>query len=381
MFHPALSAQQKKLQEEILQFSKEELGISLRLDIPEGFSRDRWNKAGEIKLQGLSIPVEYGGRGLGALDTFIALEALGYGCNDNGLNFSICAHLLACAMPLALFGDSWMKEKYLPALCNGTLIAANGMTEPNTGSDAFAMQTIAIEKGEEFEITGSKSFVSNGPVADVIMLYAATDIQKGFMGGVTGFWIDKSLHPYSVSFPLEKCGLHASLLSSLYMEQMRVHRSFVIGPVGRGALVFNKSMEWERACLGAVQLGNLTRLLDDVTQVFRNKNIRSSVDASIVKKIAEITVQLQEKKLLAYTNAWKMDHHKAQPRDASVSKVMISEFYKSATLQIAQLYGMMNLSNADAELSVCDAIASTIYSGTSEMQWHIIAQSLGLNKI
>src|SRR6185369_9588447 len=135
------------------------------------------------------LPVfeEYGGLGLDALTTSIALEALGYGCEDGGLVFSLCAHLLACVIPIWKFGKEEQKKKYLPELCSGRFIAVNGMTENTSGSDAFRMSTKAVPDGNGYRISGRKVFASNGPVADLALVYALTDPSKGFFGGTTAF--------------------------------------------------------------------------------------------------------------------------------------------------------------------------------------------------
>src|SRR5206468_1017532 len=155
------------LRDTIVRFASNELnkGIQER-DREQAFSRDLWLKCGEMRLQGLPVPEEYGGSGLDPLSTAIALEAFGYGCHDGGLVFSLCAHLLSCVVPIWKYGTEQQREKYLPDLCSGKLIAVNGMTEANSGSDPYSMSTKAVPKDDGFLITGRKIFASNGPVAD-----------------------------------------------------------------------------------------------------------------------------------------------------------------------------------------------------------------------
>src|SRR5688572_25416367 len=120
------------------------------------FSRELWMRCSKMGLLGLPVPSEYGGAGLDALSTAVALEALGYGCEDGGLTFSLCAHLLACVVPLWLHGNDEQKHRWLPGLCDGSLIAVNAMTEPDSGSDAFAMRTRAERDGNGFRLHGTK---------------------------------------------------------------------------------------------------------------------------------------------------------------------------------------------------------------------------------
>src|SRR5690606_38205422 len=144
------------------------------------------------------------GAGLDPQSTVMALEALGYGCEDGGLVFSICAHLLACVIPIWKHGTEEQKRRYLPDLCSGKLIAVNAMTEPESGSDAFNMKTRARSEGDGLVINGTKTFSSNGPVANLAVLYAQTDPGKGYLGGVTAFLIDEGTPGFSRGQVFEK---------------------------------------------------------------------------------------------------------------------------------------------------------------------------------
>lgn len=372
---------QQALREELTAFVQEALLADSRPGTNQAFDRTRWARCGQLLLPGLAIPEAYGGRGLGALDTLLALETLGYAHPDNGLNFSLSAHLLACVVPLWLFGSEDLKRRYLPGLCNGEWIAANAMSEPSSGSDAFQMATTATPGAEGYTIDGSKSFVSNGPVSDMVLLYAATDPGRGFLGGISAFWLDRRIHPYQSSPPLEKAGLPGSSLGSLFFSQLQVEKAYQVGPEGRGAHLFNKSMEWERVCLGAGHVGNLQRLLEAAIALVRAQigvsHTREQRQA-VSHELADIHTRLEAVRLQAYAAAWKMDQGRAVSREAAMVKMSISELYKSATLRIAQLFQASGTYNADAEQSHLDALSSTIYSGTTEMQKTIIAQSLGL---
>ncbi|TIW16999.1 MAG: acyl-CoA dehydrogenase, partial [Mesorhizobium sp.] len=187
----ALNEEQRILRGQILRFAQDKLNKNVRQrDRDQVFQRELWGACAQMGLTGLPVPQAYGGPGLDSLSTAIAIDALGYGCEDSGLVFSICAHLLACVVPIWKFGTEEQKNRYLPGLCDGTLIAANAMSEPESGSDAFAMQTRAEPHGDGFLINGTKTFVSNGPVADVAVVFAVTDRAKGYFGGITSFLVD-----------------------------------------------------------------------------------------------------------------------------------------------------------------------------------------------
>ena len=171
----ALTEDQKLLRDGIIRFTQAALNEDVvRRDRDQTFSRALWKKCGEIGIQGLPVPEEYGGSGVDALTCTIGLEALGYGCHDGGLVFALCAHLLSCVVPLWKFGSESQKRKYLPGLCNGTLVGVHAMSEPGSGSDAFALRTRAVADGDGFVINGTKTFISNAPEADLVIVFAVT---------------------------------------------------------------------------------------------------------------------------------------------------------------------------------------------------------------
>src|SRR6266849_5415996 len=214
-----LAPEQKKLRDEIVSFAASELaGNVAERDRTETFSRDLWLKCGEQRLQGLIVPRDYGGRGLDAVSAVIALEALGYGSPDAGLNFAICAHLLACVVPIWKHGSEAQKRELLPGLSDGTIIAANAMTEPGSGSDAFALLTRAVADGDGFRLDGVKVFASNAPCADLVLTYAATDPGKGYHGGVTAFLVPRSTPGFRTGAHFRKLGLRTSPMSEVVFE-------------------------------------------------------------------------------------------------------------------------------------------------------------------
>lgn len=378
-----LSADQQALRKETIRFAQRELNESVgERDQDQTFPRELWLKCGQMGFQGLPVSEEYGGGGADALTTAIALEALGYGCHDSGLVFSICAHLLACVIPVWKFGSSEQKQRYLPRLCNGTLIAVNAMTEPGSGSDAFSIRTSALPDGNGFRINGTKTFTSNGPIADVALVFTVTDPVKGYHGGVTAFLLEKGTNGFRTGQKFEKMGLRTSPIGELIFEDVYASTDSILGGLGAGANIFTHSMDWERICLFASHIGTMERLLEKSIEYART---RSQFGQKIGKfqavshKIADMKVQLEAARLLTYRAAWRLDRERSASLDASMAKLFVSEALVKTALDAIQIFGGYGyMTEYEIERALRDAVGSTIYSGTSEMQRNIIARWLGI---
>lgn len=375
--------EQEELRKQITNFARKELNKNIiERDRQQTFPHDLWLKCGEMGFQGLPVDEKYEGLGLDPLSTALALEALSYGCEDGGLVFSICAHLLACVIPIWKYGSEEQKEKYLPGLCSGKLIAVNGMTEPQSGSDAFSMTTKARKDGEGFFITGRKTFSSNGPIADIAVLYAVTDPAKGYYGGITAFIVEKNTPGFQDGQEFEKMGLRTSKIGELVLDDVYVTQDAVLGGVGAGPTIFSVSMDWERICIGASHVGTLQRILEKSLNYARTREASGKKIGSfqaISHKIADMKMRLEASRLLAYKAAWEIDKVRSVTMDASITKVFVSESLLKTTMDALQIlggYGFMT--EYEVERAVRDAMGSTLYSGTSEIQRNIIARWLGL---
>jgi alkylation response protein AidB-like acyl-CoA dehydrogenase len=333
-------------------------------------------------LTGLPVPEVYGGVGLAPLSCAVALEALGYGCTDGGLAFSICAHLLACVVPVWKHGDEAMKRRYLPDLCSGRLIAVNAMTEAQTGSDPFSMATRAERDGEGYRVSGSKMFCSNGPVADVAVVYAVTDSTKGYHGGITAFLIPTDAQGFRVGQVFEKMGTRTSPISELLLDGVFVPEQNVIGKPGGGGPVFAESMDWERALLGACHVGAMQRLLEGSIRYVRTRKQFGqliSKNQAVGHKIADMKVRLEAARWLIFRAASSLGASGEAGLHAAIAKLFASEaFVESARVGIQLMGGYGYMVESEVERMMRDALGSTIYSGTSEMQRNIIARWLGL---
>jgi len=300
----------------------------LERDREQIFPHKLWLKCGEMGFQGLPVPEQYGGSGLDPLSTAIALEALGYGCHDGGLVFAICAHLLACVVPIWKFGSEDQKGRYLPGLCDGNLIAVNAMTEPGSGSYAFSMSTRAEPNGDGFRINGTKTFSSNGPVADLAVVFAITDPEKGYHGGVTAFLVEKGAPGFQVGQKFEKMGLRTCLIGELVFEDVHVPSDAVLGGLGGGSAIFAHSMDWERICLFASHIGTMERLFERSIEYARTRvQFGQPIGKfqAISHNIADMKVQLEAARLLTYKAAWNLDMTRTVSLDASMAKLFVSE--------------------------------------------------------
>jgi alkylation response protein AidB-like acyl-CoA dehydrogenase len=379
----SLTDEQNLLREEVIRFAKSELndGVSER-DRDHSFPRELWLKCGEMGLQGLPVPKEYGGSGVDPLSSAIVLEALGYGCHDGGLVFSLCAHLLSCVIPIWKFGSEEQRRRYLPPLCNGSLIGVHAMTEAGSGSDAFSLLTRAEPDGTGFRINGTKMFISNGPIADLVVVFAVTDSAKGYYGGVTAFLVERGTPGFRCSQKFEKMGLRTSPLGELTFEDVQVPAAAILGGVGAGTTIFNHAMDWERICLFASHLGTMERLLEKSVDYARSRCQFSQPIGkfqAISHRVADLKVQLEAARLLTYRAAWRLGRSKNVSLDASMAKLFVSESLVKAALNTLQIYGGYGyMTEYAVERDLRDALGSTIYSGTSEMQRNIIARWLGL---
>ncbi len=379
----SFSDEQKLLRDNIVRFAREAVspGAAER-DREQAFSRELWRKCGEIGIQGLPVPEQYGGSGVDPLTCAIALEALGYGCNDGGLVFSLCAHLLSCVVPLWQHGNEEQKRRYLPGLCNGTLVGVHAMTEPNSGSDAFALRTKAECDGAGFRINGTKTFISNGPVADVVIVFAMTDPRKGYHGGVTGFIVERGTPGFSAGTKFDKLGLRTSPIGELVFTDLYVPAEAVLGTVGAGSAVFTASMDWERICLFASHVGAMERLLETSIGYARTRTQFGQAIGkfqAIGHRIADMKVQLEAARLLVYRAAWRLGNTRNASLDAAMAKLFVSESLVQTALATVQVHGGYGfMTEYEVERALRDAVGSTIYSGTSEMQRNIIARWLGL---
>jgi L-prolyl-PCP dehydrogenase len=345
------------------------------------FSWSGWKKCAGFGIQGLPVPAAFGGGGADALTTVCALEALGYGCRDNGLIFAINAHMWSSEIPLMTYGTDQQKERYLPKLASGEWVGAHAMTEPMSGSDAYSLRTRAERKGDHYVLNGSKTFISNAPIADLMLVFATVDPAKG-PRGVSAFLVERGTPGLTVSRELSKMGLRTSPTGEVVLEDCAVPVENLLAKEGAGPTIFTTSMEWERTCILASQLGAMQRVLEAATGYARERRQFGQPILefpAITAKIADMEVRLETSRLILYKAAWLKRIGKHALREASVAKLYVSEASVKSCLDALQLhggYGYMTEFQIERELR--DALAGTIYSGTTEIQKMIISGFRGL---
>lgn len=347
-----------------------------------GFSHARWRQAASLGLSGLCLPVEYGGAGLGALDTALCLEAFGRGCPDTGLVFALGAHLLACAVPIRDFGSATMREQLLPGLASGALIAANAITEDDSGSDTSRLSVTACRRGDEYVIDGEKSFASNAPVADVLLTYAATSPDAGFLG-ISAFVVPLGTSGVNVGEPLAKMGLEGCAAGRVRFGRCRLPSSCRLGGEGQGSAIFAHAMAWERACLFAAYIGVMDDQLERCAVHARTRRQFGRPIArfqAISHRIAMMKQRLESSRLLLYRACWLLDRQQDGYLGAiALSKAAVSEAAVANSIDAIQIFGGAGyLAPAGIERYLRDSLPTTLFSGTTEIQREIVAREAGL---
>jgi alkylation response protein AidB-like acyl-CoA dehydrogenase len=383
MMNFSLSDTQLLQWESIVDFSRRELNAEVRENDQQGyFSRDNWKKCADMGLLSLMTPEKYGGLGEDLLSSAISIEALSYGCEDGGLVHAIITQL-CCIVILNLYGSEEQKERYLARLSSGELIAAQSITEPDAGSDVLSMRTKADGHGADFSLNGGKVFISNGPLAGLVIVFAKNSEGKTAFGGdITCFLLEKETAGFSVGKPLAKMGLRTLQNCELFFDDACVSAQMMLGKSGHGMFIFNEAIEWERVLMTAAHLGTMERVLEkSLSYVKTRKQFGKEIgkNQSVSNKIGTMKMNLELGKLILYKMAWMKDQGKRITLEASLGKLFVSESLKSTCLDAVQIHGAYGyMQECDLERDLRDSIAATIYSGTSEMQRNIIARVLGL---
>jgi alkylation response protein AidB-like acyl-CoA dehydrogenase len=366
----------------VIDFSQQELNGDVIDDDKYGrFPREKWEKCAKFGIQSLPFSEKYGGAEADILTTMLTMEGLGYGCRDNGLIFAMNAQMWSVQMPIATFGSEEQKQKYLTGMNSGKLIGAHGMSEPDSGSDAYSLSTRAELCNGGYLLNGAKTFVTNAPVADVHLVFATVDPAKG-MWGVTGFLVETGTPGFTVSKDIQKMGLRTSPMAELIFQDCYLPVENRLGAEGIGAKIFNHSMEWERSCILASHVGAMERQLEESIEYARQRTQfgqQIGKFQSVANRIVDMKVRLETARLLLYKVAWLKKVGKPMAMEAALAKLYLSECFAASGLDAVRTYGGYGyMTEFEVERDLRDAVGGLLYSGTSDIQRNIIARLLGL---
>jgi acyl-CoA dehydrogenase len=328
---------------------------------------------------GLPFPEEYGGVGAGDLGYCLALEQ--FGRTSAAFSNLIGAHTSIGSMSIFLGGTQEQKRRYLPDLTAGRKIAAFSLTEPSSGSDAASIQTTARKDGDRWLLNGTKIWVTNGPIADVVVVYAANDRAKGARGGITAFIVERGFKGFRVGKVDEKMGLRGSKTGELIFEDCEVPDVNVLGgEVGAGFRTALGALDIGRVSLSAGAVGTSQHLLElGVAHAKRRKQFGQPIAANqaIQWMLADSAVEIHAARLMVYDAAAKLDRGIRVSREAAMVKVYASELANRVADRVLQIHGGMGyMKDSPVERAYRDARILRIYEGTSEVQRMIIAEDL-----
>ncbi|MGH3718663.1 MAG: acyl-CoA dehydrogenase family protein [Pseudonocardiaceae bacterium] len=345
------------------------------------FPWDKWKLIQESGI--LQLPFEecWGGLGQDLRTTMYVLEGLGYGCRDGGLNFSVSTHVVSTGIPVQAFGSADLKARYLPVICAGDAIGAHAITEPGGGSDVLAMRTRARRDGDHYVLDGSKTFVSNGAMADLFVVYAKTHPDAGPLS-LTAFLIERGTPGFEIGNPIAKMGLRTSPLTELFFHECRIPAGNVIGRPGGGFVVLDHVMKWEILCSFVINLGEMEHRLERCVDYARTRRQFGAPIGSfqaIAHKIADMKVGVEVTRKCLFDTAEAVAENRNVTTDLAIAKLVASEHNFASAAAAVQIFGGNGyMTEYGLEKDLRNAVAGTIYSGASEIQRNRISSMLGL---
>jgi alkylation response protein AidB-like acyl-CoA dehydrogenase len=378
------SDEQVHLREQAVQFGREVLGAGPVEDDNEGrFPTEGWKALSEWGYFGLPVPLDQGGPGLDPLTALLVTEGLAEGCADFGLLFSASVQAWVVIVALLRFGSAEQRGRYLPGLMDGSTIGAFAMTEPDSGSDALALRSTAREVDGGWLLRGRKAFVTNAPVADLVICFARTG-EAELLGGVSAFLVETNTGGLTCGPPESTMGLRTSPLGEIALDDVYVPRDCLLGKPGRGATVFQGTLSWERTWLTALQIGSLQRQLRE-TVAYANHRTAFGVPLGghqvIGHRIVDMHARLEAGRLLVYRAAAALAAGRSGQVEAALAKLWVSEAALTSSLDSLHVQaGNGYLTSSGVERYVRDAAGGQIYSGTPDLMRNLLAESLGLHR-
>ena len=378
MFNFDLGETADAIRETVHNFAAHEIAPrAAEIDKSNQFPRDLWPKIGALGLHGITVEEEYGGSGLGYLEHCIAVEEISRASASVGLSYG--AHSNLCVNQLRRNGNEAQKRKYLPKLISGEHVGSLAMSEPGAGSDVVSMSTRAEKKGDRYVINGSKMWITNGPIAETLVVYAKTDPAAG-PRGITAFIIEKGMKGFSTAQKLDKLGMRGSDTGELVFDNCEVPEENVLGEVGRGVNILMSGLDYERAVLSAGPIGIMQACLDVVMPyVHERKQFGQPIGTFelVQGKLADMYAAFNACRSYAYTVAAACDRGESTRKDAAACILFCAEAATRAGLDAIQLLGGNGyINDYPAGRLLRDAKLYEIGAGTSEIRRMLIGREL-----
>ncbi|UZF94033.1 isovaleryl-CoA dehydrogenase [Bosea sp. NBC_00550] len=347
------------------------------IDRSNQFPRDLWPEMGALGLHGITVEEEYGGTGLGYLEHCIAVEEVSRASASVGLSYG--AHSNLCVNQIRRNGSEAQKRKYLPGLISGEHVGALAMSEPGSGSDVVSMRTRADKKGDRYVLNGNKMWITNGPIAETLVVYAKTDPEAGSRG-ISAFLIEKGMKGFSTHQKLDKLGMRGSDTCELVFQDCEVPEENVLGTVGRGVNVLMSGLDYERVVLAAGPLGIMQAALDVVMPyVHERKQFGQSIgEFQLVQgKVADMYVAMNSCRAYVYSVAKACDRGETTREDAAGAILIAAEKATQVALDAIQLLGGNGyINDYPTGRLLRDAKLYEIGAGTSEIRRMLIGREL-----
>ena len=345
------------------------------------FWSNGWAAIAERGLLRSLAPTQYGGHGKSLVSTLLELEGLGLGCRDDGLVLATSSQVLTFGLALERFGSDAQKLEWMPKVIDGSCIGAFSMSEPDSGSDAFALTTTATRAGSGYVLNGEKAWVTLAPVADLFIVFASTNLDAG-RWGISAFLVPTDTPGLTVGPNRPKMGLRTTPFANITFEDCHVPESALIGAEGSGASIFSSSMEAERGFLLVGTIGALERVLDDVVaHARRREQFGQPIGAfqGVSHPIAEIKLGHESARLLMYKAAALQQNGSGSMMAAALSKLAGSEAALSGALTSLEVHGARGyVTEYGVERDLRNLSGGVIYGGASGIQKNIIGRLLGL---
>ena len=366
------------LRETVRRFASEQIApFAADYDTTNKFPRHLWPEMGALGLHGITVEEEYGGLGLGYLEHVVAMEEISRASASVGLSYG--AHSNLCINQIRRWGSEDQKRKYLPKLISGEHVGSLAMSEAGSGSDVVSMRLKAERKGNRYVLNGTKFWITNAPEADVLVVYAKTDMAAGARG-ITAFLVERDFAGFSVSQKLDKMGMRGSDTAELVFDDCDVSPGNVMGQEGEGAKVLMSGLDYERAVLAGGPLGIMQACLDVVLPYVRErKQFGQAIGAFqlMQAKVADMYVALNSARAYVYAVAKACDAGKTTRFDAAGAILLASENAVQAALEAIQALGGAGYTKDwPVERFLRDAKLYDIGAGTNEIRRFLIGREL-----